>query len=143
MNPRSFVEQEREAILELLCEAIAIDSTTGSEGELARFCAAWLERSKVTGIRLERTPDPSLPKGYDMKAVEDPNAEPLWARFYEIETNRPFFCGRDGVKKCEAVATQAGTMRAASSRARTASRSASPRLKGLNWSRWKDSSIPA
>ena len=52
-------------------------------------------------------------------------------------------CGRDGVKKCEAVATQAGTMRAASSRARTASRSASPRLKGLNWSRWKDSSIPA
>ena len=23
----------------------------------------------------------------------------LWARFYEIETNRPFFCGRDGIKK--------------------------------------------
>lgn len=23
----------------------------------------------------------------------------IWARFYEIETNRPFFCGRDGVKK--------------------------------------------
>lgn len=60
---------------------------------------AWLEASKVTGIRLERTEDPSLPKGYDLKAVEDPNAEVLWARFYEIDTNRPFFCGRDGVKK--------------------------------------------
>jgi PelA/Pel-15E family pectate lyase len=31
--------------------------------------------------------------------VKDPNAPPLWARFYEIGTNRPFFCGRDGVKK--------------------------------------------
>ena len=31
--------------------------------------------------------------------VPDPNAPPLWARFYEIDTNRPFFCGRDGVKK--------------------------------------------
>ena len=31
--------------------------------------------------------------------MRDPEAPPLWARFYEIETNRPFFCGRDGVKK--------------------------------------------
>ena len=29
----------------------------------------------------------------------DQNAKPMWARFYEIDTNRPFFCGRDGVKK--------------------------------------------
>ena len=28
-----------------------------------------------------------------------PNAPPLWARFYEIETNRPIFSGRDSVKK--------------------------------------------
>ncbi|WP_428940683.1 pectate lyase [Fontivita pretiosa] len=61
--------------------------------------AAWLQRSKILGLRLQRTPDPTLPKGFDVIAVEDPNAEPLWARFYEIETNRPFFCGRDGVKK--------------------------------------------
>ena len=31
--------------------------------------------------------------------VADPTAPPIWARFYEIGTNRPFFCGRDGVKK--------------------------------------------
>ena len=49
--------------------------------------------------QLERKPDANLPKGFDVTAVEDPKAEPLWARFYEIETNRPFFCGRDGVKK--------------------------------------------
>ena len=26
-------------------------------------------------------------------------ASPLWARFYEIGTNRPIFCGRDSVIK--------------------------------------------
>jgi PelA/Pel-15E family pectate lyase len=31
--------------------------------------------------------------------VKDPNAPILWARFYEIETNRPFFCDRDGIRK--------------------------------------------
>jgi PelA/Pel-15E family pectate lyase len=65
-----------------------------------RSAAEWLERSKLTGIRLESKPDPSLPKGRDQVIVEDPSAtEPLWARFYDIETNRPFYCGRDGVKK--------------------------------------------
>ncbi len=31
--------------------------------------------------------------------IPDPNAPPLWARFYEIGTNRPLFCGRDSVVK--------------------------------------------
>ena len=31
--------------------------------------------------------------------MDDPSAEPLWARYYDIETNRPFYCDRDGVKK--------------------------------------------
>jgi len=31
--------------------------------------------------------------------VEDRSAAPLWARFYELGTNRPIFCGRDSVVK--------------------------------------------
>ena len=92
----SIAGDETAGILKLL---MTIDEPGREVARAIHTGAAWLERSKVTGIRLERTPDPSLPKGYDMKAVEDPSAEPLWARFYEIETNRPFFCGRDGVKK--------------------------------------------
>jgi len=62
--------------------------------------AAWLERSKMTGKRLVDKADPSLPKGRDQVLVDDPSAtDPVWSRFYDIETNRPFFCGRDGVKK--------------------------------------------
>ena len=32
-------------------------------------------------------------------SIKDPNAPPLWARFYEIGTNRPIFSDRDGVAK--------------------------------------------
>ena len=31
--------------------------------------------------------------------VADENAPDLWARFYDIETNRPIFCDRDGIPK--------------------------------------------
>jgi lysophospholipase L1-like esterase len=52
----------------------------------------WFETAKLTGIRVEQV-------NGDQHVVPDPNAPPLWARFYEIETGRPFFCGRDSVKK--------------------------------------------
>nr|AAW84059.1 pectate lyase [uncultured bacterium] len=54
--------------------------------------AAWFSAVKLEGFRLERTAD-------DARVVEEPGAPPLWARFYEIGTNRPIFAGRDGVKK--------------------------------------------
>ncbi len=31
--------------------------------------------------------------------MKDASAPPIWARFYEIGTNRPIFSGRDGVVK--------------------------------------------
>ncbi|MCA9239188.1 MAG: pectate lyase [Planctomycetales bacterium] len=54
---------------------------------------AWFERTKVTGLRVEfhRGPD-----GPDRVAVEDLNAPPLWARFYDLETNQPMYVSRDG-----------------------------------------------
>jgi PelA/Pel-15E family pectate lyase len=62
--------------------------------------AEWFERSKITGIRQTRV-------NGDKKIVQDPDAEPLWARFYEIATNRPFFCGRDGVMKFDIAEIEA------------------------------------
>lgn len=52
----------------------------------------WFESARLTGIRLVR-------ENGDRFVVKDPNAPPIWARFYEIGTNRPIFSGRDGVKK--------------------------------------------
>lgn len=57
--------------------------------------AAWLSAVAVRGVRVEHraAPDGSV----DAVVVEDPAAPPLWARFYEIGTNRPIFSGRDAV----------------------------------------------
>jgi PelA/Pel-15E family pectate lyase len=59
----------------------------------------WFERSKLTGIRVDRVPDATKPNGFDRVVVKDPKAPPLWARFYDLKTNEPIFCSRDGVPK--------------------------------------------
>ena len=59
----------------------------------------WLDHVKLTGIRQIRKPDESKEGGYDKVVVEDATAPPIWARFYQIGTNRPIFCGRDGIIK--------------------------------------------
>lgn len=53
---------------------------------------AWFDSAKIEGIRIEKI-------NGDRKMIKDSSAPPLWARFYEIETQRPYFCDRDGVKK--------------------------------------------
>ncbi|WP_114778764.1 pectate lyase [Botryobacter ruber] len=58
---------------------------------------SWMERVKITGIRLDVIKDPSMYKGYDRVVVKDPAGPPLLARFYEIGTNKPMFVGRDGI----------------------------------------------
>jgi PelA/Pel-15E family pectate lyase len=93
----SIASAETASIVRLLMQ---IDDPDERVKAAVRSGAAWLERSKLTGIRVVRKPDPSLPKGHDEVVVEDPSApDPLWARFYDIATNRPFYCGRDGVKR--------------------------------------------
>ncbi|MCJ8167033.1 pectate lyase [Pontibacter sp. E15-1] len=58
---------------------------------------SWLNEVKITGIRLKRTGDPAHRETRDVVVVNDTTAPPLLARFYEIETNKPMFSGRDGV----------------------------------------------
>ena len=58
---------------------------------------AWFRNAQLKGIRWIERRDPSKPSGFDRAVVSDPDAPPLWARFYEIGTNRPVFEGRDQV----------------------------------------------
>jgi PelA/Pel-15E family pectate lyase len=55
----------------------------------------WLESVKISGLRIDNTPGADGKK--DRHAVADPAAPVLWARFYELGTNRPVFMGRDKV----------------------------------------------
>jgi PelA/Pel-15E family pectate lyase len=56
--------------------------------EAIEAAIAWFEQSQLKGI-----------KWIDSVVVPDPKGGPIWARFYEIGTNRPIFVGRDGVVK--------------------------------------------
>ncbi len=67
--------------------------------EAIESAVAWFEEVKIEGKRVKVVPAPNTPKGRDRVVVADPSGPPLWARFYEIETNRPFYCSRDGVPK--------------------------------------------
>jgi len=59
--------------------------------------AAWLREVRLEGLRVDDRPDPALPGGFDRVVVKDRAATPIWARFYEIGTNRPIFSGRNSV----------------------------------------------
>ena len=56
---------------------------------------AWFEAVKIRGLRIENFTGPAGER--DRHAVADPAAAPLWARFYELGTNRPLFLGREKV----------------------------------------------
>lgn len=63
----------------------------------------WLDKSRIDGIKVVKV---DIPKSkiinqeypYDLEVVKDPDAPTLWARFYEIDTNKPFMCTRQGEK---------------------------------------------
>ncbi|MES2776982.1 MAG: pectate lyase [Bacteroidota bacterium] len=58
----------------------------------------WFDAVKIPGHSFVEIADAKQPKGKDRVFVEDANST-IWARFYEIETNRPMFSGRDSEKK--------------------------------------------
>ena len=64
---------------------------------------AWLKRVQLSGIRVERVPAPPVEffrhkTDVDVVVVNDEKAPPLWARTYEVGTDRPIFASRDGIK---------------------------------------------
>lgn len=58
----------------------------------------WLQSVRITGYRYEDIEDATKPKNKDRVVVPDAGSI-IWARFYDIETQKPFFTGRDGVKR--------------------------------------------
>src|SRR5262249_57975102 len=43
---------------------------------------AWLTQVQLSGVRVDRRPDPAAAGGFDVIAVDDPAPPPIWARFY-------------------------------------------------------------
>ena len=65
--------------------------------EAIESAVAWFRAAQLSGVRWVERRDALKPGGFEHMAVSDPAAPPLWARFYEIGTNRPIFIGRDAM----------------------------------------------
>lgn len=78
---------------------IGIEKPSPKVKEAIESAIAWFQAAKLTGIKVIEKQDTTQPNGRDRVVVQDVTAPPIWARFYEIGTNRPIFSGRDGVIK--------------------------------------------
>ncbi|MCV9389084.1 pectate lyase [Reichenbachiella ulvae] len=77
---------------------MSIDNPSPEVIAAVKGAVAWFEKVKLTDVRIIRKEDDTLPRGFDKLVAFDPmNAEPLWARFYEIGTNYPIFSDRRSI----------------------------------------------
>ena len=78
---------------------MSLDKPSGEIVRAVEAAVAWFEGAKIKGVKVVEVEDKQSPKGTDKRVVNDAAASPIWARFYDIGTNRPIFCDRDGVPK--------------------------------------------
>jgi PelA/Pel-15E family pectate lyase len=62
--------------------------------ESVNAAAAWFDKVKITGYKFVDVAAPNEKSGKDRVLLTDSTGV-LWARFYDVDTNEPFFTGRD------------------------------------------------
>jgi PelA/Pel-15E family pectate lyase len=80
---------ESSAILKLL---MSIENPSPEIVRAVKAGVEWFDDTKITGLRIEKIDGVRT-------AVTDSSDPAIWARFYDLETGKPFFCDRDGIKK--------------------------------------------
>lgn len=90
----SFSGSESVGIVAILMN---IDKPSAAIIASVKGAVQWFENNKLEGIKLENIINNEGEK--DRVVVQDKDASPLWARFYDLETCEPFFCSRDGIKR--------------------------------------------
>lgn len=95
-EPAAISGSESIGIIKLLMD---IDHPSLRVKKAIEGAVQWVEDSKIKGYKVNVVTDSTYkPKGIDVKLVPDPG-NVMWARYYEIDTNKPIFLGRDGIKK--------------------------------------------
>lgn len=96
-EPASLTAGESVAIVRFL---MLDESPTPDVVDAIESAVKWFEANKISGIRWER-------KNGENVVVRDKSAPPIWARFYQINTMKPIFIGRDGVIKYDVMQIEA------------------------------------
>ncbi len=97
----SLCPQETTAIARFLMREQRPDARVKAAIESA---VGWLGQVRLAGVRVDKVPAPveqfmRHKANFDVVVSADPTAPAVWARHYEIGTNRPVFAGRDAVKR--------------------------------------------
>lgn len=95
-EPVSLCSKESVGLIDILMD---VEKPSPSIIEAVESAIAWLDKNKITGVRVDKVPMPDKPGSTDKVVVADPNAKPLWARFYEVPSFRPIFIGRDAIPR--------------------------------------------
>ena len=97
----SICPQETTAIVRFLMRFDSPDRELVAATDAA---VAWLRKVVLQRTRVKRIPAPVEEflrhrADFDVIVVEEEGAPALWARHYEIGTDKPVFAGRDGIKR--------------------------------------------
>ena len=97
----SIVSQET---VEMLRYLMSIEKPSAAQVTAVESAVDWLRRSQIRGVRLEKV---MLEKPvqyqyhlatFDYRLVDDANAPPLWARFYDLNDNSIVLANRDSAR---------------------------------------------
>ena len=97
----SICPQETTEILRFL---MRLEKPTKEVAQSVDAAVVWLNDVKLPGVRVKRVKAkreefPRHTADFDIVVVRDASARPIWARHFEIGTNRPVFAGRDAIQK--------------------------------------------
>jgi pectinesterase len=90
----SFSGGESVGIIKLLME---IPNPSPAVIKSIQGAMEWLDAHRIRNTRWESFTNKDGLK--DRRIVSDPKAGDMWARFYDLETEQPYVCDRDGIKK--------------------------------------------
>lgn len=91
----SYCSQESAAITMLLMQLPHPDERVKRAVNAAM---RWFDQHKIAGYKVVRRGTRGN-SDYDTRLEEDPDAQPIWARFYDLEHGEPFVCDRDGIPR--------------------------------------------
>ncbi len=87
---------------DIVCFLMSFENPSREIINAIQAAVKWLKESQIFGVRVVTIEAPTMVYKYstsniDRVVIEDPQAPPIWARLYELVTNKPLFCNRDGI----------------------------------------------
>jgi PelA/Pel-15E family pectate lyase len=95
-EPPSIVTAESVSIVRFL---LTIHDPSPEVVRAIDAAVAWFDRVKIEGLRIKKVEAKAVHSGirwydFDNVEVKDPDAPPIWTRFYSLKDEKPIFCTR-------------------------------------------------